>query len=139
MSTAYVSNNVPFGGLSVSVSRPTSGANPSGGASVLGTYLIESMTPTRGVVEGTRPGTDGGDNGWWLVNGPIEGAIVAQLAITATPTLEPGDYFESSAIYYGADGNGVNKRFVFKEMGIAVETTGYRKQSGSFKVDAFAA
>ncbi len=138
MSISYNSNAIPKGGLSVTFKRPLNGDAPADAtASVLGTYLVESLTPTESATVNKRPNTDGGENGWWIVAGDVEGAIKVQLATTATPWLTNGDYFETSSLFIGADGNGVNRRFVVHGMAPDVSAA-YRSQSGNVIVDQHA-
>jgi len=128
---AYVSNSVPFGGITVEIFRGQ--ANPAS----IGEYIVESLTPTQSVIEGIRPASDGGDNGWWLVTGMTTGECVIQLATDATPTLLPGDYF-SASIRRDENGAVIAERFVIGRVGHSVATTDYRKQSCDVRVDKFA-
>lgn len=144
MSTVYNSNAVPKGGIRVQVYRaadpeaPSAVGDPATNAALLGTYIVETITPTKGVTLSKRPSEDGGRNGWWMVEGDVEGSIKVQLSITATPTLQSGDYFEDSSIFRNSAGVAVNYRFVVSGMAIDVGSS-YRSQSGSFIVDQPAA
>ncbi len=139
MSIAYNSNNIPKGGLSVVFYRPISGDAPgaAGADTLLGTYLVESLTPTESATVNKRPNTDGGENGWWIVAGDVEGAIKVQLATTATPWLTNGDYFETATLFINSAGAGVNRRFVVHGMAPEVSSA-YRSQSGNVIVDQHA-
>lgn len=144
---AYVSNQVPFGGLFIQIFRLADpGDNTSGVALVSGNalpaaqankYRLESITPTQNTVGGDRPDIDGGDNGWWLVKGTTSGNGVIQLPLDASPTLDVGDYFDA-AIRRDAAGAPVTERFVIMDVGASVATTDYRKQNVGVKVDKFA-
>lgn len=144
---AYVSNQVPYGGLFIQIFRlsdPTdinSGVALASGntlpAAEANKYRLESLTPTINVVEGNRPDIDGGDNGWWLVTGSISGSGVIQLPLDASPTLLPGDYF-TAAIRRDAAGAAITERFVIGQVGATVATTDYRKQNVNVRVDKFA-
>ena len=128
----YVSKGVPFGGLFVEIFRLSDPDNNGSGVS-LGTYLLESITPQDSAVLGKRPGTDGGKNGWWLVEGDVEGSAVIQRNLEATPAVQNGDYFEAS-IRVSSAGAGVSERFVIHTPGHQVDA-GYRKQNVSVIVD----
>lgn len=129
---AYVSKGVPYGGLYVEVFRLADVEDNDSGVS-LGTYLLESITPQRSAVIGKRPDTDGGKNGWWMVNGDTEGSAVFQRNVETTPTLQNGDYFEA-AIRVNDAGAGVSERFVIHTPAHQVDA-GYRKQNVSVIVD----
>lgn len=126
---AYVSNAVPFGGLFIDIYRD--------GGLLIQQARLESLTPTQNVVEGNRPDIDQGDNGWWLVNGSRTGSGVIQLATDATPTLQPGDYFDAS-IRRDAGGAGISERFVIGQVGDTIAANDYRKQNVNVRVDKFA-
>jgi hypothetical protein len=134
----YNSNSVPFGGVYVDVYRPTAqDANGNPNASVkLGIYLMESHSPKRAHISQDRPDTDGGDNGWSLVAGKVEGSATFQRNVNVTPTLDTGDYFD---VYYTVDQNGnpVAGRFVIMDPDWAKET-GYRKMACTTRLDQFA-
>lgn len=125
---AYVSNAIPFGGITVEVFRNQ--ANPAS----LGNYLVESISVAQGSIVGKRPGVDGGPNGFWIVNGDREGSITLQLAIDTTPSLENGDFF-SASIRRDAAGAAVSERFVLHNLTRPVGMQEYGKQTGSVIVD----
>ncbi len=131
MSTAYNSNQVPFAGFSVNVYRDQSSPT------LLGVYLLESASPTPAAVTIDRPATDGGDNGWALVTGRTEGAAVFQLATSASPTLQNGDFFKTSKFSVTSGGVADPKYFVILSPSLAVGTTEYRKQSCTIREDKF--
>jgi hypothetical protein len=128
MSIQYNSNNVPQGGLFAEFFRGQ------GAPASLGTYLIESITPTVSVTLNKRPGVDGGENGWWMVDGDIEGSITVQRATDVTPTLQNGDFF-TAAIRVNAAGEAISERFVLHGMSQEKAMGAYSKQSGSVIVD----
>lgn len=129
-SNAYTSNAVPHGGIFVEVYRDRN--NPV----LLGNYLVESISVTQTAVLIERKDFDGGDNGWAIVNGTIEGSITIQLATNVTPSLQNGDFF-SASIRRDINGNAVAERFVIHGMARPMGTTEYAKQTGSVKVDQF--
>lgn len=105
---------------------------------LLGTYRVTSASLARMAVGGERPDIDGGDNGWWLVKGKIEGGITLQLDTDASPTLELGDFFKTSVIFRDAAGNPVTQICVLNNPGpVSVEANGFRAQAGSARVDQF--
>lgn len=128
----YVSAGVQFGGVTVEIFRLADPTSNSSGAS-LGTYKVESLGAAPSAVVGKRPDIDGGQNGWWIVDGDIEGSAVIQRAAAATPSLENGDYFEA-ALRVSSAGTGVTERFVIHN---PMETADaqYRKVSCSVIVD----
>lgn len=133
---AYRSKGVPYGGLFVTVYRLADPDDNGSGVS-LGTYLLESCTPQDSATLNKRPGTDGGKNGWWLVNGDVEGQAVFQRNLETSPSLKNGDYFDAG-IRVGDDGVAVEERFVIHTPSHQVDS-GYRKQSVSVIVDDQAA
>lgn len=134
---AYLSNSVPFGGFSVSILRPTDPDSPTSNPTTLGTYLVESITPSYNGILGKRPAVDGGDNGWWLVNGTIEGSGTIQLPTLTSPTLKNGDYFTVTSIEADANGAAVSRKFVIHSPSTTISTSDYRKQNVSVIVDRF--
>jgi hypothetical protein len=130
---AYVSNQVPFGGFFIKVYRNQSSPTQLGSAD----YILETASPTDEVVEGDRPGTDGGDNGFWLVNGKTEGPAVIQLASASTPTLKNGDFFKCSLFSTDSAGAGEARYFVIKSTSPTIGTNDYRKQSVTLREEKF--
>jgi hypothetical protein len=126
----FNSNAVPHGGLYVNVYRDQT--NPV----LLGVYLMEMSTPTENGVVGDRPDTDGGDNGWWLVNGKAEGPATFQIAAGATPTLKNGDMFATSKFSTAANGTGEKRYFAIISPAHDVGMQ-YRKQSCTVRQDKF--
>lgn len=126
----YVSNSVPFGGFFINLYRGQSAP------ALLGVYRVTSFTPQRAAVVTDRPDVDGGDNGWTMVAGVIEGGINIQLATDATPTVQPGDFFKTSVIFRNAAGAATEQIVVVKEIGPNIDQS-YRTQSGSARVDQF--
>lgn len=131
MTTAYNSNAVPFGGIFANFYRNED--TPA----LLGSYLVETISPADAAVGGTRPAVDGGDNGWWLVPGITEGPATIQLATTATPTLKNGDFCKLSAISVDATGTPEQRYFVVMNPSPAIATTEYRKQSVTLREDKY--
>jgi len=127
MSAAYTSNAVPFGGMTAEIFRA---------AVSLGTYNVESLALSIEVVEGKRPDVYGGDNGWWIVKGTTTGTAVIQCATTATPTLEPGDYFTVDFPVNSA-GAATSYKVVIKSISDTRAAGEYRKQSCNVQVDSF--
>ncbi len=129
---AYVSKSVPFGGVNVQIYRLADVDDNNSGA-LLGTYKIETVTPTQGSILNKRPDIDAGKNGWWLVNGDIEGSAVIQRNVVTTPSLQNGDYFEA-AIRVDSAGAGITERFVIHNPSEEAGAS-YRKVSCSVIVD----
>jgi hypothetical protein len=133
----YVSKQVPFGGVTVEIFRLADPNDNATGAS-LGNYKVESISPSRSSTLGKRPDVDGGKNGWWIVNGDVEGSAVIQRAVATTPSLLNGDYFSASVrVDNSLAPNGgvpIAERFVIHSPS---EETGasYRKISCSVIVD----
>jgi hypothetical protein len=132
MSEAYVSNAVPYGGIFVDIYRDKN--TP---VLVISQVLLESLNVTHNAVIGKRPGVDGGDNGWWSVNGTREGSLTAQVATDATPTIHNGDFF-SASLRRDTNGNAVNERFVINSPNINRGINDYFKITGNVMVDQFA-
>lgn len=128
----YVSKQVPFGGITVEVFRLTDPADNNSGAS-LGNYKVESISPNRSSILNKRPDVDGGKNGWWIVEGDVEGSAVLQRNIATTPSLESGDYF-SASVRINSAGVAVAERFVIHNPTEEVGAS-YRKVSCSVIVD----
>ena len=132
----YNSGGVPHGGIFVDIFRPTDAENPNAGGAKLGTYRLESLTPKRGHTLTKRPDVDGGPNGWYIVDGDIEGSAVIQRNVAATPTVENGDYFDAG-VRIDASGATINERFAITGPDRPVEAA-YRKMSVGVIVDQFA-
>lgn len=88
MSTSYNDGNVPFGGFTVTLYR---------GTSALGTYILETFTPSRPTKKVERSDQFGGPNGFALVNAQESANGVLQIAITSTPFPQRGDFFTLSS------------------------------------------
>lgn len=137
--SAYNSKTVPKGtsgqGSSgfITIYRPTSGEDPGGGSTTLGTYLLESLTPKYGATLNKRPDGDGGPNGFWIVSDNVEGQAIFQMSSAASPTLANGDYFNAS-VRVDSGGTPVSERFVIYDVGQNLDA-GYRKQAVSVIVD----
>lgn len=127
----YVSNQVPFGGFFINLYRGQSSPT------LLGVYRVEQCNPTPAAVEGQRPDIDGGDNGWWLCNGIIQGPITLQVATSLTPTPANGDFFKTSVIFRDSSGTAVTQILVLKSPAPDVSTNTYRKFTGQVQVDQF--
>ena len=132
----YNSGGVPHGGIFVDVYAPTDPENPNNGATKVGTYRLESCTPKAGSTLTKRPDIDGGPNGWYIVDGDIEGNANFQRNLTTTPTLENGWYFDAG-IRIDKTGATVNERFVVHSPDRPIEV-GYRKMACSVIVDQYA-
>lgn len=128
---AYTSNQVPAFGFDVNVYRNQSSPT------LLGAYILEATSPTDNGIFIDRPGTDGSDNGWTLVNGKAEGPATFQLATNATPTLKNGDFFKSSKLEVSSGGVGVARYFVIHSPSPTIATSDYRKQSCTIREDKF--
>lgn len=143
LNAAYVSNGVPFGGFSTSLIRPSDPLNPGTNPTTLGTYVVETITLNHQGILGNRPAADGGDNGWFLVNGPIEGSATIQIASSTAPTPQNGDYFSLTVDVNGQNvevdsaGAQVTRRVVLHSIGLPVGIGEYRKVSCSVRVDKF--
>ena len=129
----YNSGNVPHGGIFVDIYAPTDPENPNNGATKVGTYRLESLTPKRGGTLTKRPDIDAGPNGWWITDGDVEGSAVIQRNVAATPTVENGWYFDAG-VRIDITGATVNERFVIHSPDRPVEVA-YRKMSVSVIVD----
>ena len=129
----YSSGGVPHGSIFVDIYRPADPEAPNAGGAKLGTYRLESLTPKRGSILTKRPDIDGGTNGWFIVDGDIEGSVTIQRNVAATPTVENGDYFDAG-VRIDANGSTINERFVIHSPDRPVEI-GYRKMSTSVIVD----
>jgi hypothetical protein len=132
----FNSGSVPHGAIFVDIYRPNDPENPNNGATKLGTYRLESLSPKRSSTMSKRPDVDGGPNGWYIVDGDVEGSAVIQRNVAATPTVENGDYFDAG-VRINADGSTANERFVIYSPDRTVDM-GYRKMSVSVIVDQFA-
>ncbi len=145
LNAVYVSAGVPFGGLTgVTIYRPTAPLTPGTAPTTLATnYVIESVTPTNNTIMGKRPAADGGDNGWWMVAGTIEGSAVMQIPSGTSPTPVGGEFFVVTTDVNGQNvevdsaGAQVSRRFVIHSPAESVSTTEYRKISCSVIVDKF--
>lgn len=129
---AYVSGSVPFGAFTAAVYR-LSNVDDTGSGVLLGNYKVETATPNRSAILNKRPDVDGGQNGWWLVNGDVEGSAVLQRSVATTPSLLTGDYFEA-ALRYDSSGAAVTERFVIHSPSEEAGAS-YRKVSCSIIVD----
>jgi hypothetical protein len=129
----FKSRGVPQGGIFVDIFRPTDPESPNDGSTKLGTYRVESCVPKTTSTLTKRPDIDGGKNGWFIVDGDVEGNAVIQRNVKTTPTLESGDYFDAG-IRIDANGGTVNERFVIHGPDRPVDA-GYRKMSVSVIVD----
>jgi hypothetical protein len=124
----YNSGQVPHGGFFAKIYRGQTAP------ALLGTYLVESAAPSPNAVETDRPHTDGGDNGFVLVDGKKEGAATIQRAAAATPSLKNGDFFKTSVIEVDSAGAAVTEIYVIK--GPSQDTdASYRKQSCTIRQD----
>jgi len=132
----FNSGGVPQGGIYVDIYRPSDPQNPNGGGEKLGTYLLESCTPKTGGGLTKRPDIDGGPNGWFIIDGDVEGSATIQRNVAVTPTLENGDYFDAG-IRISATGAVLDERFVIHQPDRPVDA-GYRKMSVSVIVDQYA-
>jgi hypothetical protein len=132
----YNSGGVPHGGIFVDIYRPNDPENPNNGGTKLGTYRLEALTPKTGGNLTKRPDIDMGPNGWFIVDGDVEGNATIQRNVKTTPTLENGDYFDAG-VRIDAVGATVNERFVIHQPDRPVES-GYRKFSVGVIVDKFA-
>jgi|SRR6185312_14499587 len=132
----YNSGNVPHGGLYVDVYRPIDPEKPNDGATKLGTYRIESISPKPGATLTKRPDIDGGKGGWFIIDQDTEGNVVMQRNVATTPTLQNGDYFDAGL---GIDATNavINERFVIHGPDRPADA-GYRKMSLSVIVDQYA-
>lgn len=129
----FNSGAVPQGSIFVDIYRPTDPQQPNTGGAKLGTYRLESLSPKTGGTLHKRPDIDGGQNGWWIIDGDVEGSAVIQRNVAATPTLENGDYFDAFA-RIGSDGTPVAERFVIHVPDRPLDVN-YRKISVSVIVD----
>lgn len=134
----YVSNSVPFGGFFATLYRNSTtpvvlDSKASAGKTF---YRIEScsLSPKGDLKE--RPDVDGGDNGWTLVNGPIEGSITIQLPNDGSPTPANGDFFKTSVLFRDATGAAIAQIVVITNVSITADQN-YRKITGSVRVDQF--
>lgn len=132
---AYVSNSVEFGGLLVTLYRYLSGQSVA--PTSMGVYILESANPATEAVTGDRPGVDGGDNGFWIVNGKTEGAATLQVATSATPTPINGDIFRVNQFYVDENGTGVDSYYVVENPQPTVSTTEYRKVTCTIREEKF--
>lgn len=128
---AYASNAPVYGGLVIHLYRP--GATPTD----LGQAILESASPSESSVKGERTNELGGENGWWLVDGPVEGSATIQVKDASSPTIHTGDYFDAG-IRHDATGASTTERFVIFNPGITVDQGGARKMTCSIKLDRFA-
>jgi len=133
----YNSGGVPHGGFFVDIYRPNDPENTAGAADTIGTklgrYLVEMGNPTTSSTVTKRPNTDGGKNGWFIVEGDSEGPCTIQRHVATTPTVESGDFFEAS-FRVDAGGAVVGERFVIHSPD-HMRDAGYRKQSMTVIVD----
>jgi len=137
---AYVSSGVVIGGFSTTLYRPTDATLPTGPATnstSLGTYLVESLTPNYNGILINRPAVDGGDNGFVLINGIIEGSARIQIATGTTPSPRNGDFFVVADASIDAVSNGaaVSRQFVLHSVQPEISTNSYRVISCSVRVD----
>lgn len=128
---AFNSNSVPFGGFSITLWRTQ--ATPT----QIGTYILESCSPTFNAVTIDRPGTDGGDNGFTVVDGKYEGQAVLQLATNATPMPQNGDMFLTSLLGVSSAGSGEAKYFTIINPSPGVSTSDYRKVTCTIRQDKY--
>ena len=120
--TSFNDNSVPTGGFAISLSR---GA---GAGTVLGTYVLESFTPTRPSKLTERPDYDGGPNGWKAVNAQENASGVLQIATSATTFPQRGDWFTLTA-----DPAIANEKWVIVDFSEPFEAGMYYKQNVTLK------
>jgi hypothetical protein len=127
----FVANSVPSGGFFADFYRfATGGAS----ATKLGTYRVMSFSPSREATVTDRPDIDGGDNGWTMIAGKIEGSITVQLATDASPTLQAGDAFTTSVIFRDPSGTALPIMCVLGSMSTNIDTSA-RAQTGTARVN----
>ena len=137
---AYVSGGVVIGGFSTTLYRTTDGtvaAGPNTNSTSLGTYLVESLSPNASAIVVNRPAVDAGENGFVIVNGPIEGNVKIQIATGVTPTPRNGDFFVVLDASIEADSNGaaVSRQYVIHGVSGEISAGTYRYVTASVRVD----
>lgn len=116
--TAYNDGGVPTGGFAIQLMR----GQPTG--TLLGTYVLESFTPTRPSRLTERPDFDGGPNGFKAVNAQEKGSGVIQIATLATMFPQRGDWFQQTA-----DPAITNEKWVIVDFSEPFEAGVYYKQN----------
>jgi len=132
----FVANAVPSGGFFAKIYRP--GYDNSGTLVFTqlsaSPYRVLSFSPQRDSSVVDRPDIDGGDNGFTVVAGKIEGSITIQLATDGSPTLQPGDCFKTSVVFRDTAGASVAQMIVLTGMSINIDTSA-RAMSGTGRVN----
>lgn len=135
----FVANSVPSGGFFANFYRPSvDGAGVVTFGDPFGTYRVLSFSPNREAAVTDRPDIDGGDNGWTMVAGKIEGSITVQLPTDGVRNLKPGDVFATSVVFRSATNTPVKQMVVLSSMSTNMDTSA-RAQSGTARVNKQAA
>ena len=91
----YASNLYPINTRSVTVKRGDGSTAGGGTATTIGTYLLENFNVTRGGMIIDRKGIYGEDKGEpRVVRNKLAFSATAQIDLTTTNEIHPGDYFE---------------------------------------------
>ena len=114
----YNDGNVPFGVPAQPITMQR-GANAN-----LGTYILESFTPSRPTKKVTRPGAYGEPNGFALVPDYNTASGVLQIALASTVFPQTGDFFTLTV-----DPNVPNEKWVIESISQPFEMQGYYKQN----------
>ena len=85
----YNDNAVPFGSRVEDIKRGGTGS-----PTLIGTFILESISITRPSKVGERPNQIGQPNGWWVTNGYEHATCVIQIPTEAAEWPKIGDWFE---------------------------------------------
>lgn len=138
--SVYNSNQIPFGGLNVTVySNSVAAATGVNTGTLVGVYACTDANPTPEAVIIDRTNISGGDGGWVMVNGKIQGSATIQLATNATPSLQNGWYFDAAFFVSNATPPAdITKRWVISNPGPVIAANGARQQTCTIICDQFA-
>lgn len=132
MPNQYNDSSIPYGSRQVNFKRISAGGG-SGQTTTFGTALasavvMENISVSRKLREGSRYDEVGKPNGSWGVQDFAEGSAVAQLATGASSYLQEGDGFATTF-----DSVLGSESFVLTGVDTPEEQLGYKKQSLRFK------